>query len=243
MFAVGVAKLCLLSALAMVAALSVAVRGRFEGRAETAAAAGLLWNAIVLTPIYALGLTNRLTATSLGLTSAAFSVAVLFASMVGRRPREVAADVAREALAIARMPFEALRDAWVARSVVLVGLVFSVVLILWTGLTSYYSPSWRQWDALWYHEPIIAFTIQNHGFAVVDLPQTGLQKINGYPRLCEMTQLWFVIFTDRRLIEIANSFLAPLFMLVVYLLAQRQARTRDFTKSRRVASMGWAARC
>ena len=51
---------------------------------------------------------------------------------------------------------------------------------------------------------MVAFAIQNHGFSMVDLPFGGAQKINVYPRLCEMTQLWFVIFTDRRVIDMVS---------------------------------------
>ena len=128
------------------------------------------------------------------MTSGPFFAALLAASL-WRRPGGNRA-LARAALAQARLPFDALHEALRARSFVLLGLLMSAALILWTAISSYYAPSWRQWDALWYHEPIVAFTIQNHGFAMVDLPRDGLQKINGYPRLCEMTQLWFVIFTD-----------------------------------------------
>lgn len=231
MFALGLVLFASLNVLAVAAALSLALRAELEGRAEIALATGLLWNAMIAVPIYVLGLTDHLTPTALALTSGPFFAALLVGSQ-WRRPDGRRA-LARAALAQARLPLDAFREALRARSLVVVGLLMSTGLILWTAICSYYSPSWRQWDALWYHEPIVAFTIQNHGFAMVDLPRDGLQKINGYPRFCEMTQLWFVIFTDRRLIEIANSFLAPLLMLATYLLTRRPGGDR-------VTAMGWA---
>ena len=235
MFALGVLLFAFLNVLALAAALSIALRADLKGRAEIALATGLLWNAIIAVPIYALGLTGHLDARTLACLSGPFSLALLALSS-WRRPGgrlALARDLASAAKGQLRLPFEALRDAWRARSFVLLGLLMSAALIVWTGICSYYAPSWRQWDALWYHEPIVAFTIQNHGFAMVPLPVDGLQKINGYPRLCEMTQLWFVIFTDRRLIEMANSFLAPLLMLATYLLTFRPSKDR-------VSAMGWA---
>ena len=232
MFALGVVEFAFLNVLAGFAALSIALRGKFAGRAEIALATGILWNALIALPIYVLGLTNHLDAKTL-----AWSSGVFFAAVLALSTRDRAAGgraLASAAWSQARVPFDALRAAWHARSLVLVGLLASVALILWTGISAYFSPSWRQWDALWYHEPMVAFAIQNHGFSMVSLPLSGLQKINGYPRFCEMTQLWFVIFTDRRLIDIANSFLAPLFMIAVYLLARRPA-------SERVTPMGWAS--
>ncbi len=231
MFALGVVELLFLNLLAVGAALSIAVRAKLEGRAETALATGLLWNALIALPIYVLGLTNCLDRTTLAWASGLLSTAILV-GLTWHAPRSNA-NVLRVALGLVCMPFEALRDAWRAKSLVLLGLLFSAALLVWTGITAYYAPSWRQWDALWYHEPIVGFTIQNHGFSMVPLPPSGLQKINGYPRLCEMTQLWFVIFTDRRLIEAANTVVAPLLMLAVYLLTRRASQDR-------VAAIGWA---
>ncbi|HEY2903744.1 MAG TPA: hypothetical protein VGL59_24380, partial [Polyangia bacterium] len=86
------------------------------------------------------------------------------------------------------------------------------------------------WDPLWYHDTIVGLTIQNHGFKMVDLPDT-LQKVNGYVRLGEMTQLWMVIFWDRRLADIANLLFAPAIAASVYVLVRRYAGT--------VTAIGW----
>ena len=131
------------------------------------------------------------------------------------------------------LPFEGIARAKRARSLVVLALLLSALLIVYTAVASYFTPSWRQWDSLWYHETIVGMTIQTHSFAPFPLPE-DTQKANGYPRFCEMIQLWFVIFTDRRLIELPNSLIAPGFMFATYLIARRY--TRDV-----VSCMAWAA--
>jgi hypothetical protein len=94
--------------------------------------------------------------------------------------------------------------------------------------------SWREWDAIWYHESIVGFTLQNHGFAPVDLPLGGIQKINGYPRAAEMLSLWFASYAGRALVDLPNVLLMPALLASVYAVARRL--TGD-----RIASCGWAA--
>ena len=222
-----------LTSLAGLAALAAALRTKPSGRAELALTTCILWNAVIGCPIYALGLTSHLTARSLAWLSAAFFAAVFAATAwrgdLGRSLRELGAAIV-ELLAL---PFAGIAMARRARSVVVVPLILLAILIVYTIITSYYSPSWRQWDALWYHETIIGLTIQNHGFAPADIPG-DIQKANGYPRFCEMIQMWFVIFTDRRLVEVANSLIAPGLIYATYVIARRY--TRDV-----VSCMGWAA--
>lgn len=229
--AFGYLVLATLTALAALAALAVALRAELSGRAETVVATTMIWNAIVVAPIYVLGLTNHLGARTLAIVCTVWFTAVFAATFVRVDRRVFARRIGRALIDSLRLPFDALREAVRARSLVAVGHVLALAAIVWTIAMSWYCPNWGQWDALWYHEPMIGFTLQNHGFAMVDLPMT-LQKINGYPRLCEMTQLWFVVFTDRRLVEVVNSLVAPALVLSVYLLASRY--TRD-----RVAAAGW----
>jgi hypothetical protein len=219
-----------LTVLSIFAATGLALRTRPAGRAEMALTTSILWNVLLGCPIYALGLTNRLTATTLAISSAAFFVLVVaWVRWRGTRLREVTGVFVE----LAFLPFEAIARAARARSAILPVLILAAGLIVYTGFASYFSPSWRQWDSLWYHETIIGFTIQNHGMATVDLPD-GLQKVNGYPRFCEMIQMWFVIFTDRRLIEFANSAITPGLMYATYVIARR------YTKNVLVC-VGWAA--
>ena len=162
--------LAFLTLLAAFASVAVALRTKPAGRTELALTSCIVWNAIIGAPIYALGLTHHLSATPLALLSAAFSTSVLVGASwrgsIGRSVREVASGV----VLIVTLPFEGLAIATRARSVVTLALALVAFLIVYLGIASYFTPSWRQWDALWYHEPIIGFTIQNHGFSPVDLP-------------------------------------------------------------------------
>jgi len=97
----------------------------------------------------------------------------------------------------------------------------------------YWMPSWRGWDSLWYHEPIVGFAIQTHSLHVYPLP-SGIQNINGYPKAAELTALWWVIFTDRRLIDLSSCIAAPCLMLATYTLMRRFSEDR-------VHAIGWAS--
>src|SRR5258706_8013822 len=72
-----------LSFCALLAGTQVARRGAFEGQAERLLVVFMLFSAIILVPIHALGLTNTLTRPNLALASLATSLAV-FAAASGR---------------------------------------------------------------------------------------------------------------------------------------------------------------
>jgi len=223
-FVTGISVSLALNALALLAALALAVRYRTSGRAELVVFTTMLWNFLVMVPVYALGLTNHLAPRPLAIGGACFFGAVYVLARGLRNPGAFDREVLRQVWTLIRLPSDTLLAGFGARGIVSIVVLFAVCMCGWTFFTAYYTPSWRQWDALWYHEPIVGFTIQNHGFAVVDLPlQGGAQKINGYPRLAEMTQLWFVIFTDRRVIDMVNHLMTPALMGGVYLLARRSA--------------------
>ena len=224
----------LLSAVVGWAALSVAVRARLDGRAETLAATLVLASAFVIGPIYVLGVPGMLTRASMTVLVMGVAIGAWVASTVGVGMREHARETASQAAAILRMPFEALAGSWRARSAVFACLAACAVLFVWNLLAAWLAPSWREWDALWYHESIVGFTIQNHGFSPVDLPLGGMQKINGYPRAGEMLSLWFAMYAGRALVDLPNVLLMPALFASVYAMARRL--TGD-----RIASCGWAA--
>jgi hypothetical protein len=220
-FWIGLFLSAVLNILATAAALAISLRAKLVGRSERALSTLMVWNFLVMCPVYALGLTNHLDAASLACLSAPFFLLVL-AVACGRTPvRRFAAELGHSARQIAVLPFEAIAVCARARSLVTVSVVFTFAVLVWGVGCAYLMPSWKQWDALWYHEPIVGYAIQNHGFAFVDLPGGGIQKINGYPRLGEMTQLWFVIFTDRRVIDLAGYVAAPGLAFGMFLLARR----------------------
>jgi hypothetical protein len=227
---VGFALLFVLSALAGFAALAVAVRARPRGRAELLVAASMLWNALIVVPIYALGLTHRLWPRSVAVGSLLTSVATLLLATAGVGPRALLSDTTRAAGGLLRMPVEALALSWRSRRFIFLGVLFTAGLLVYLAASAWLGQPLPHWDPLWYHDTMVGFSLQNHGFAFVDLPDT-LQKVNGYVRLGEMTQLWMVVFADRRLADLTNLLFAPAIAAGTYALARRYTD--------RVSAMGW----
>ena len=221
--------LATLSSLAFVASLSLAVRADYESRAEQVVAIAGLWQGMIVLPILALGWINRLTPAALGASVLLFSLGAFASSLPRGRVRAHIENVSSAFFGLVRLPFDAIGSA--RRSFVLVGLLAALGCLIWTACLSYLAPS-SAWDGIWYHEMIIGYTIQNRGFQIVDVPP-WLQHINGFPRVCESLNLWFVIFTDRRLIELPHSVMGAPLMLSVYAIAHRYAD--------RNAAMGWAS--
>ncbi|HEY6459985.1 MAG TPA: hypothetical protein VIY73_07525, partial [Polyangiaceae bacterium] len=117
-------------------------------------------------------------------------------------------------------------------SFVLVGLVVVSGILAAALFFTVFAPN-ENWDGFLYHEPIVGFAIQNHGFAVVPLQaHQAVQAANGYPRLCEAVMYWLVVFTDKTLIELPNLLGAAAMMLAVYVVARRYGD--------RLTAMGWA---
>src|SRR5262249_34548395 len=157
-----------------------------------------------LAPIHVLGVRDALTARNLA-WAALFTFTVAFAAGFYRTDRgEHVQDILDELTSVAFLPLDALSRAFRARSLVVLVLVYAIGLWVWTAQLSFLHPS-EGWDGIWYHESMVGFAIQNHGYAPVDMPDGLMQQANGYPRDCEMTNLWFVIFTDRTFIEIVNN--------------------------------------
>jgi hypothetical protein len=222
-----------LSAFAAVAALAIAVRMRGSGRAETALSAFILWNAIVLAPLTWLGWTDHLTRFSAGTLVGSTALGALTLSFVKTEPMEHLRQIRRALWGLVRMPIDAAVRGWQHDAFVAFGVVFAMLTMLWTTWLSYLAPN-TSWDGIWYHDTIVGWSIQNHGFSTVLMPFT-LENVNGVPRLCETMSLWFVLFTDRRLIEAPNSVIAaPMLMLGFYCIARRHTRTLT-------GATGWAA--
>jgi hypothetical protein len=227
--------LAVLTSLAGLAVIAVALRLDLAGRAERALAAWLLFWALIVAPVLILGYSNYLYRAPLGLSSAALSSAVLVWCARGRALKDFLRELSvgvRELLGL--LP-EAVRLCLRARSFAALGLLCCVCVCALTLLLTYLMPADESWDGLYYHQPIVGFALQQHGFGLVDLPNTLLaQTINGYPKLGEAFSLWFVIFTDKTLIELGSSLAAPGLLLAVYLLIRRY--TPD-----RAACIGWAS--
>jgi hypothetical protein len=216
----------------LVLVTSIAVTSSIVSRAEAVIAGSLIFNAIIIFPIYVLGLTSHLGKASLG-----FFVVVECGALLGllwlRNGAEVFRPLPLRILVLAALPLIAIRRAWQKRSLNAIAAVIATSMLPYMLIVSYLAPAWRDWDGLWYHEPLIGLTIQNHGFAPEPLPP-ALQVINGVHRLCEMTQLWFGIYGGRRVIEMANVFFMPLYAATVFALVRRY--TKEVT-----SGIAWAS--
>ena len=212
---------------ALVLAASIAATSGLRSRAEAVIGASLVFNGLIIAPIYVLGLLNHLDKVTLGLGAALPSVVILVLRLRAEPGKQARALLWRF-LSLAALPIEGIRKTWQARSLLVIGASASALAFPYMLIIAYLAPTWRDWDTLWYHEPITGFTIQNHGFAFVPLPPY-LQGINGVHRLCEMSQLWFAMYGGRRVIELANIVFMPLLAASVFALARRY--TKDIVVS------------
>jgi hypothetical protein len=206
----------------LVLVTSIAVTRAIASRAEAVIAGSLVFNAILIVPIYLLGLTNHLNKWSLGFF--VFVVCgLLLALMALRNGEELFRSLPLRMLTLAILPAVAIRRAWQKRSLHAIAAIIAASMFPYMLIVSYLAPAWRDWDGLWYHESLIGLTIQNHGFAPEPLPPP-LQVINGVHRLCEMTQLWFGIYGGRRVVEMANVFFMPLYAATIFALVRRYTK-------------------
>jgi hypothetical protein len=225
--------LALLTALAATTAVAIALRTAPSSRAELVMVAMTALYALLAAPVLVLGYAGHLGPTALAAGSAATSAATFAALAHGRDPRALLRECGRAALSVLRAPVDGLREAARARSLVLVAVAWAGGLLALAFLLTCLVP-YASWDGLMYHEPIIGYAIHNRGFAVVNLPANGqVQSINGYPHLCESVALWFVIFTDKTLVELPNDMGAVGLVWATYALVRRATD--------RVTAMGWAA--
>jgi hypothetical protein len=229
-FAIGFALLLVLSAFGMLAATAVASRASYDGPAERFLAAFVVWSALILLPVHVLGLTGTLTRVNLAIASLVVSAAT-FAVACWPISRVSTMAVLREMRGFVELPVRALALAWRAKSFILVAVIGAYGLLAWTTWISYLAPS-DGWDGLWYHETMVGFAIQNHGYRIVEAHQ-HMTPVNSFPRNCEMISLWFVFFTDRRLIDVVNDIYAIPVMLALYCLTKRFCGNR-------LQAIGWA---
>ncbi len=188
-----------LGACVLYGAIVLTDRLRLAERAERVVAVALLANALVVAPIFALGCANVLTRTTLGVAIVLLTVvAALLADKQTRAAESVASDLVRAPLSVFRAAFA--ENAPVA----LVGLA-AAGYALFSIYAAFWAPTWRSFDSLWYHEPIVGFAIQNRGFAWVALPPE-LEIVNANPRASELLQVFFALYGGRRFVELPASF-------------------------------------
>ncbi len=216
----------------LVLVTSIAVTRSITSRAEAVIAGSLVFNGILIVPIYLLGLTGHLSKLSLG-ALVVVACGLLLGLVALRSGTQAFRALPLRMLTLAILPAIAIRRAWQKRSLNAVAAVLASSMFPYMLLAAYLAPAWRDWDGIWYHEPLVGLTIQNHGFAPEPLPG-GLQVINGVHRLCEMTQLWFGIYAGRRVVDMANVFFMPLYAATIFALVRRY--TKDVA-----SGVAWAA--
>src|SRR5690242_9984921 len=106
----GYLVLASLTALSALSALAISIRIGLRSRAEIAVATTMLWNLLVIAPIYVLGVTNHLDKRTLGVASALTSIAVLAVCFRGREPRAFAAELRASVRGQLSMPIDAIRE-------------------------------------------------------------------------------------------------------------------------------------
>jgi len=214
--------------------MGLTLRMGFERHTERLLVCTSIFFALTATPVMVLGYTNKLWPAPLAACSLVTSLIAFVVSARGNTFRKHVEAIIEEATLLAFLPLEGLGLAVKARSFVVLGLIASIVLAAGSLVLTILAPS-ECHDGFFYHEPMVGFAIQNHGFQMVELPQqVVVQQVNGFPRLCESLALWFCIFTDRRLIEIGNTLVAPGMIFMTYALAHRVCRDK-------VPCMGWGA--
>ena len=212
-----------LTTLALAGGTALASRFYRESRSERALAGIVLALFVVHGATHVLGWTERLTPVTLGALATAVS-ALMFVLGVARDP--AGPQRALDALLdLVRLPVDALRVTARDRSPALVGVIAVPILCAWSFYLSYLAPS-SSWDGLWYHEPMVAWALRHQGFGLVEVP-TGLEWVNGYPRLAENLMLWACAFWDRRLIDAIPSVMGLVAWLGVYVLARRVTASRS----------------
>lgn len=183
--------------------------------------AWVLWVALLVVPVHALGWLGLLGRASVAATALVLSAGLAAWGLTGGdgTPRT------RGSRALAT-PVRVLRRAYAhtvaERSLVTLGLLAVPLILVAATWLSYLAPS-GSWDGLIYHEPMVGFALENGGFetALPTHPTCGLQLVDAFPRMAENLTLWFVAFWDRRVIELGQILVAPILLLSAYLVFRR----------------------
>ena len=205
-----------LTTLVFAAAWLLAVDAYGERPSEVLVAAGLYGVGLIALPLLALGWAGWLTAASLSaLVLAAIALVVIAPWERGSLRSRCSAALAC-AVTVLRLPVRWFGSGTWLRGPSSLFVIPALLICGWTLLLSYLAPP-SGWDGLWYHDPIVGFAIQNHGFSWVTVPGR-LDMINGYPKTGELLHLWAALLGSRVWLEAPNSILAPVLIAGTYLL-------------------------
>ncbi len=183
--------------------------GRSRG-AELVVAAWCTATAIVLAPTYALAWMGKLERGSLAWAVCAVALTCAAATWLARGRAALLDDL--RAVAPRRPRLRAL-------------VALPVALVLTHALVATWLLPSESWDGIWYHDTIVGFTIQSRSLAPMPLPENLLQQVNGFPRFAEMTSAFFVLLSDRSLIELPNTLAFVPLACASFLLARRATKS------------------
>ncbi len=174
---------------------------------------------LVLFALEACGYANRLERVTLGVVSAA-----LFGGTFHLAYRHVGRAKLKELLrADVRAPWLLLRETWTTREIAVLLAVPAALAFGTSVIIAWCFPSWT-FDPIWYHVPITAYAIQNHGLSWVP---THVNYIAGYPNNIELLAVWNCIFPmDNRFDETSQFPFAVLGVLVVIAWARKLGASR-----------------
>jgi hypothetical protein len=212
----GTLQLLVATAVVTAAAWLLAWRalGERAGAALRGVGTGVLTHALILVPTWSLGAAEALTRGRVQGAVVAFA-AISAALAVGGRAREAWACL-RADLAAVRLTFcRARREHWAVVGLTVIGAIIAA----WYGVTVWLCAPSGEGDAVFYHEPIVALTLQHGSLGPFDLPR-GLQRVNGMPRFINLLQLWFATFTGRSHMELATVGWVPFGMVAMFQLAR-----------------------
>jgi hypothetical protein len=202
------------------ASAAVTLRLRVQHASERLLAAIVLGHLFILAPVYALGALSALTSASAALGTLAASALALVVVGHGRSMAQVLAEIGQ---AVRQLRFDLTRFiASAPGRAHLAGVLAGGMagLIVWLTLTCYFAPSFRGYDAPWYHEPITAFAIQERGLHVPVLPQR-LFYVASLARGSELISAWLVLICgSRALIELPSVVGFATLWLATYRLAR-----------------------
>lgn len=189
----------------------------YEERWTRGLTTSLLWFCQLALPIHTLGWLDALSPAAVALLTAAASSAVLFFGARGRPREELRAAIVGACAA----PFTIVAQAWRQRHFAAAALVILYAFVAYALFLGWLAPNCN-WDGMVYHEPIVGNAIQHQGFAWADAPPSYLwQPLNVFPRIAETFFLFFVYFTDRRLIEVGSALMVPTCVLGFVVVARR----------------------
>jgi hypothetical protein len=238
MFVLGHVAVLLLIAAAVLASSSLSRFAKLEPGAEHLLGSMLGASALLLVSIHVLGVTNALWPSALFGVATLLSLTLVWLTREGETFTARARGSAGALWCSARRLGALARELWAAGPVALLAAGALLSALGWATVLTYVCPS-DSWDGVWYHDLMVGYAIQEHGYAPIGLPDVSIgplfQQANGYPRNSEMLSLLFAIYTGRTWLELPSVLGALTLALGTYAFVRRVA------PDSRAAPFVWAA--